>query len=209
MNKRTFKSIQTPSLKEFDGILREYLRIHQQLGKTWKWKDAGWWDNERSNLSLLAGAVWKVGGIAFEEYSNEKSKVYKSQRKEFYTGRNDLYIMVNGKHFIAEAKRIYSPGVPRGYHNADRINDVLNRVVEEVNMNTAHGSKRLAIVFAVPGFSKAKQGRLDELINEWIVEVSRVKYSAAAWFFPIEARTAFVSKQTFFPGFAVFIRKAR
>lgn len=70
-----------------------------------QWKDVPdvpWWYNVRASVGLLAAAVWKTGGYAFEEYSTKKkSKV----------GRVDLEFGTGNEAFIVEAKQCWLKGM--------------------------------------------------------------------------------------------------
>ena len=66
----------TKKLLSLHAVLREWVRLNRLLGRQWSNSigDLPWWYNERALLSLFAGAVWRTGGYAFEEFSDLKHK---------------------------------------------------------------------------------------------------------------------------------------
>lgn len=64
-----------------------------------KTTDLAWWYTERPNISILAGAVWRAGGLAFEEFVGKKDR-----GKGKYSGRFDALFSLEDRTFVAEAK---------------------------------------------------------------------------------------------------------
>src|SRR5262245_34034370 len=56
------------ALRSFEDLLWEWTSVIERVVRVWYQDDVPWWYNERASLSLFAGAIWKVGGIAFEEF---------------------------------------------------------------------------------------------------------------------------------------------
>tara|TARA_R110002073_G_scaffold293075_4_gene458588 strand:+ start:4999 stop:5634 length:636 start_codon:yes stop_codon:yes gene_type:complete len=87
--------IYTEQLNFLEPILNEWVRVNrdirEQTGTNLNWF------NERANLSALAGAVWRCGGVAVEEYSSPKGE-------EGSMGRIDLFFKFNNKAVICESK---------------------------------------------------------------------------------------------------------
>lgn len=54
-----------PILEQWISINKEYIEQHKS-------EDCLHWHNERANIGAFAGAVWKSGGYALEEYSAKK-----------------------------------------------------------------------------------------------------------------------------------------
>lgn len=80
-------------------ILEQWICIHAEYVKQYKFEDCLYWYNERANVSAFAGAVWKSGGFALEEYSSQKGT-----EENRANGRVDLYFSKKGDEAIAEAK---------------------------------------------------------------------------------------------------------
>ena len=199
---KTIKSVEIRSLPELRRILTKFLLLNVRIAKSWEWKDFPWWYNERASLSVLAAAVWKTKGIAFEEFSSPKKK-----RKVKYSGRNDLYILTGKKEFTVEAKNLFVAAFSRNGSRA-RIVQKLKQAVKDVKRSKPYGTKRLAILFVVPKFDWSKRDVVSILIERWIDEIRKIPYAAAAWIFPKECRTKAKWKKTrLFPGVVVLVRK--
>src|SRR5438445_755881 len=104
-----------------NGVLENWILTNTHVANEWSGIDAPWWYNERASLSVLAGAIWRAGGIAFEEYSEEKMYVHRHETgHKSYLGRCDLFFEIGSKEFIAEAKW--------GYSGATNDSDVTSRI---------------------------------------------------------------------------------
>lgn len=65
-------------------------------------KEAGWAYRERPNVGFLASAIWGVGGVALEEYEDNKKDP--SDKRFYYTGRGDLWAKLGKRGYKLEAK---------------------------------------------------------------------------------------------------------
>lgn len=78
-------------------VLEKWISVNRELAVHWASAgDAPWWYNERALISVFAGAVWRTGGHAFEEYSTEK----RGDRRESW-GRVDLEFAAGRQEFRA------------------------------------------------------------------------------------------------------------
>ena len=93
-HKKEFRKLR-PVFEEWLKLNRDYIELTDS-------NDNLYWYNERSNISAIAGAVWRRGGFAQEEFSSEKGS--KSVRK---MGRVDLYFHFQGLDVICEAKHLF------------------------------------------------------------------------------------------------------
>ncbi len=93
-HKKEFKTIR-PIFEEWLKLNRDYIELAEQ-------QDNLYWYNERATISSLAGAVWRCGGFAQEEYSAIKGKGNKAR-----TGRVDLYFHFNNTDVVCEAKQLF------------------------------------------------------------------------------------------------------
>jgi len=80
-------------------ILKKWISINKEYIEQYESKDCLHWYNERANISAFAGAVWKSGGFALEEYSTKKGA-----GENIANGRVDLYFSNDTDQAIAEAK---------------------------------------------------------------------------------------------------------
>lgn len=78
-------------------ILEQWVKINRDYIEQSENSENYYWYNERANISALAGAVWRCGGFASEEYSAPKGADNKM-------GRVDLHFVFAQKEIICEAK---------------------------------------------------------------------------------------------------------
>ncbi len=135
--------------------------------------------NERALLSVFAGAVWRTGGHAFEEFSETKLK---GMTKKESSGRIDLWFETSGGEFRAEVKDAEIP-ITRKSQQLRSLRALMKRAIKDARCNPADGgdSRRLAISFAVPYLlakqaAKAQQAQIDWFypsLNTLITTLSR------------------------------------
>ena len=100
-NKRQFGHWAT-TLEEWHLAIERYCRITEGA-------DNPYWYNERANIGILAGAAWRSGKIALEEFQMQKivftenGTLEESPKKE-KSGRCDLWISDGNKSEFIEAK---------------------------------------------------------------------------------------------------------
>ncbi|MBT9184391.1 hypothetical protein ILP31_09890 [Pectobacterium punjabense] len=93
-----------------EPLLNKWISANQRYVELLNRKDCCWWYNERTNVSVLAGAAWSLGWTAIEEYpSDKKIKGYTGENPDSNTrkGRVDLYIKNELKSIALEAKQIW------------------------------------------------------------------------------------------------------
>lgn len=83
-------------------ILQTWLRVNRDYIEEHQMEDALYWYNERANVGALAGAIWRSGGYALEEFSAVKGKESQENNK-----RVDLYFRYGSKNVICEAKQYW------------------------------------------------------------------------------------------------------
>lgn len=98
-SQHTHIQINDTKTKWIEPILDQWVRLHEEYINENKSTDCLYWYNERANVSAFAGAVWKSGGFALEEYSS-----LKGSEEDRANGRVDLYFSKNNHKAIAEAK---------------------------------------------------------------------------------------------------------
>jgi len=90
--------IRNQELKPLERVFHKLIDLTEEFCRNVK-NDAPYWYNERANVSFLAGAIWRCGGMCLEEYASDKT-----WEKEKYPGRTDIWFYLDGKEYIAEAK---------------------------------------------------------------------------------------------------------
>jgi len=91
--------IRDSKLKWLTPIFENWIQVNLDYIEYQKYDDALYWYNERANISALAGAIWRSGGLAIEEYS-----AMKGDAKNRINGRIDLYFSLKEKAALVEAK---------------------------------------------------------------------------------------------------------
>lgn len=199
----TIKGIQGQSLGILRPVLNEWIETNLRFVREWEDIDIPWWYNERASLSVLAGAVWTVGGLAFEEYSADKRTG--QEGRPTYQGRNDLYLSVRKQHFIAEAKYIWSGAARVGPATTTHIQQKLKQACADIRKCRLRGHRRLGVLFAVPYIAMPHKERVKECVDEWVAATKRVDCSCCAWVFPKESRN--FGQKFICPGAAVLIQE--
>jgi hypothetical protein len=192
-----------------DRVLKKWISVNREITGLWRPdKDVPWWDNERASLSIFAGAVWRAGGVCFEEYCDEKRGLSRRTGRLMrpYAGRVDLYFEFEGRRFIAEAKRMWSGFSSPGAKPMVRADKKLDKARADIRkVKPRRGQRRLAILFAIPYFRVRVKNSLDERVEKWIAELEKLKCSARAWVFPSEARNIKAPDGFYHPGAAILI----
>jgi hypothetical protein len=162
-------------------ILKEWIATNAELGREWAaTNDAPWWYNERASVSVLAGAIWRKGEAAFEEYSELKRGAAR-----LASGRFDLWFSCGRRDFWAEAK-FCQVGFTAPRNQSRWLQWWMERAIADARRCPPDGStRRLAIVFAAPYIRPRKSQEIAERAS-WLVQETRrlVQHDAMAWVFP-------------------------
>ena len=135
-----------PIRKVFDS----WININIEYSERYQYTDCLFWYNERSNVGALAGAIWRIGGVALEEYSSEK-QVNTDDR--VYQGRRDLYFEYNSNRYLCEAKIKWLKCSKNDTKSLSEINYELAKARTDTENSLRGGTGAeagLAIVFVVP-----------------------------------------------------------
>lgn len=196
-------------LEEWVLAVDRYCRITQD--------DTPYWYNERANVGILAGAAWRCGWIALEEFQSYKMDMSQSQSDENinsenpqrWLGRADLYLGSDNHHENIEAK--FKWVCLTSDKKIQIIEDCLDRACKDALNAKGDGiSDDVGMCFIPFYIKEAKADMIDEKIDKLIEELSGVKADAYAWNFPQTIRSLphEVSKNIR-PGIAVFAKKIR
>ncbi len=197
----TIKGVDCRSLGFLKGVLRQWVATNIRFVREWNHNDdLPWWYNERASLSVLAGAVWQKGGLAFEEFMTDKRK----KRRSTYSGRCDLYLKIRQHEFIAEAKQCWSVAAQITDKTTACIEQRLRDACMDIRKCPAYGQRKLGVLFA--GIAKSEKTGVDQYVEQWVAALKRVDYSCCAWVFPQRSRGASFNS-VFYPGLALLIRE--
>lgn len=84
-------------LDHWQGCMNQYLDDMEG-------DDLPQWYNERTHVGFLAAAVWKMDGVALEEYSTSRQQRNTSGPADSTPGRCDLYLNVKNLDCVVESK---------------------------------------------------------------------------------------------------------
>lgn len=146
--------------------------------------DAFWWYRERTWIGFLAAAVWRLGGVALEEYACKKSG------GKLGKGRVDLYFNLEHEGFIAEAKHVWMGRTQRKDGLVEFCKKGLQRSEKDV-LNVPGSERLLAVLFISPTVAaddSTKNDSLSALIENLKKSRSDINFHAMAWVFPDWAR---------------------
>jgi hypothetical protein len=199
------------STRCLEPIFKEWTNCIAEIAHNWKSRrDAPWWYNERASLSVFAGAVWRAGGVCFEEYCDEKRTRKTHCFGKCYPGRVDLGFSRNGSDFIAEAKATWHCfGRTEREGAGDRVRHNLESACDDVRLTRPSGRRRFGIVFARPVFKKRFKAQIDGNLGRWVEMLAGFETNAYAWAFPSCARYLYSEDGYYCPGEALLIREVR
>lgn len=187
-------------------ILGEWIALNNRLGRQWRrFGDLPWWHIERALVSLLAGAIWKSGGDAFEEYSEDKrgSRIRTS-------GRIDLWFSYRKEEFKAEAKQCWlrSHRPIEAFRHAQRF---IKKAKHDAGKLNPDGMRRLAIVFGAVMFPKSRRDERAVHIKSAVAlaKNKKLRADAVAWVFPKLNHELVSSDNYVLPGIIIWIKEVQ
>lgn len=187
-------------------VLQEWIAINDQLGEEWReFGGAPWWYNERALVSLFAGAIWRKGGKALEEYSEHKRG---KQRKA--SGRIDLWFAFRNLEYMAEAKQCWLRTLTHSRALQKAI-DSMSLAKDDVGSLNPDRMRRLALVFGAPMIPKRYLHDLPAQIEkmEAVAQDKSIGADAVAWIFPTLAKPPISSDGYICPGIILWIKEVR
>lgn len=157
-------------------VIEQWLRINREFIEEGEYEDAMYIYNERSTISSLAGAVWRCGGYAQEEYSASKG-----EGEEKTNGRIDLFFNFSHKNIIVEAKKLWIYLYENNKKNIkNHIQNSLDEATLDIQKTIAanhYGDFNMAVTFVVPYWSKeTNQENNLKLIKKIVKEIDSSMY---------------------------------
>ena len=190
-------------LRGLRPILNKWVVLNRRLGCQWSiYNDAPWWHIERALVSVFAGAVWRCGGDAFEEYAENK----RGDRRRA-SGRIDLWFLYRGQEFKAEAKQCWVRSDTK-LGSLAQVERSMKRARRDAGNCAPDGIRRLAIVFGVALVLKRLRQKLPAQTDS-LVELAKHKSidaDAVAWVFPKLKRPLVSSDGFILPGIIVWLK---
>lgn len=193
------------SLPHWHELLEEWCMVHERYCRLAE-NDAIFWHPERSNLAALAGAAWRCGWAALEEFPHDKM----ANRSKF-SGRADLYLMSPGPEYFVEAKLVWCQDRNKPRHGRVLLNgiNIACKDARALRLGNGTGINRISVVFAVASLSKTEQRDLPGVFATLFETVHGLGLDAAAWCFPRIAKPLECEgEERVFPGVFLLAKKA-
>lgn len=205
------------ALKGLRPLLEGWIKAVDDYCRAVRFCDNPWWFNERANLSVLAGAAWRLPGwLALEEFATIKRGVVPGKTLEtgkVSRGRCDLHVSNGLTQYGFEAKQLWqSAGTRAGASQLPRAARAASDAAG--NLMAFQADKRVAAVFIVPWLplSEVSTGRVRgkwrpdpaatyERIQTWYRTLPLEKFDAhAAYFSPRSTDFVNHTYERIFPG---------
>lgn len=184
-------------------LLEAWIAAQRAYIKKMDQDDCPWWYNEVAVTGFLAGAAWRLNGIALQEYRTSKGRL----KKDRWMGRCDLYTYVGKDAFIFEAKH-YRTNIGRSIDNSlKHIRTRMDQAASDAKHHSSTDGTRLGICFIAPFFPAERLLEADKIIADWRDHVLTIKHSAVAWYFPKAVEGWRHGGSFVFPGMVALLRR--
>lgn len=195
-----FSKRASKQLKSLKPVFEKLKEVHERYIKAEPRTETSFWHTERPQVGLLAGAAWRAGATALEEYGCDRAN---------HRGRRDLYIRTGEKtNFECEAKYLFAD-LPISSSVKQDFQRLLNNAVRQA-ASYGDAKHRLALCFVAPRIKKdvtqsEVNARCDELIRELNPGDRGSDCDALVW---IHGKARH-DKKYFYPGIVLVVREAR
>jgi hypothetical protein len=191
-------------LSEWEGIIEEWFLLIDRFCRITK-GDAPYWYTERANIGLLAGACWRAGFIALEEFQYEKG--YPNKPK--WNGRVDLWCENEKTSTLVEAKMKVISLNSKGVSNT--LESILDIACKDAKKSKGGQGDLTALgMIFVPVYIPVKhKNGVDQKISAMVKEIKQeFKGDMIFWHFPSVSRELIgKSEKSYWPGLFVIARK--
>ncbi|PQJ67143.1 hypothetical protein [Photobacterium angustum] len=168
--------IRDESLLSYRSLLLSWIECIQDYISVWDGDDLPYWYNERANVGILAGAAWRSGMIALEEFQTIKV----ADDGEDSKGRNDLYLADKSIGAFIEAK-VSFPNILNKKQYTNLVKSQLFGALSDVRKIKDEGEK-IGVVFVAP-YSQSDRAN-DEDVSKFIEALPSFNVGAIAWCCP-------------------------
>lgn len=219
-----------PLLVQWTQLIQEYCEANHRT-------DNPWWYGERANLSVLAGAAWRLqkGWHALEEYPAEKRRTnggkvivepvvpedgVEKTKKKSPRGRCDLYVSHRSTGFAIEAKQAWQNLSSAA--RKDRFAAAMTLARRDAgNLHADEADHRIGAVFVVPfiplqllrgpnGKAPVDTRMAADMVSAWIKDSEVSDHSAYAYVYT-RASEDYTNekKDRLFPGVILVLSRCR
>jgi len=160
-------------------------------------EDAPYYYTERANTGVLAGAAWRAGWIALQEFG--------ARKRAKSIGYSDLWICSSSQEMdeYIEVKQEWS---------LTRANDGLTLAVKDARKILVNKeSMRIGLLYISLAIYEKYESEIDNKIKEAISSIKQIKCDAIAWSFPAISRMyrgSGRSKHYIYPGIFLLAKVA-
>jgi len=184
-------------LKHWEPLLEEWLLCIERYCRVAKGEDAPFVYTERANIGLLAGAAWRCGRVALEEFQYEKG--YRNKKK--WNGRADLYLASEDTDEMIEGKFAWL-SLSSTSSAQKRIKSTLSIAMRDAKKTKGghEGTTCLGVAFLPTWIPAKNRDKLEDKIHATIALLPTLGCHAVAWCFPKEYRHVENSKRNYTPG---------
>ena len=212
MDYTQLRGIRLSKLRALRPILERWLYLNASIGSHWAryYDDCPWWYNERATLSFLAGAVWRAGGWAFEEFTAGKQAATTRSKPSVRTGRCDINFGVGDSEYVGEAKQCW-PLLGTSANPSREVVSSLEAAERDARQLTEMGLPCLGIAFASPRLHVKKRAQIRHELATFARSVGLIRDATIAWVFPLAAHDLMpenLNKQYIYPGVMIVVRRA-
>ena len=186
--------IRSKDLSHWAVILEEWLLIIERFSRIRKGGDSPYGYGERPNVGLLAGAAWRSGCIALNEFAHQKNS-----EGALSKGRADLVIESPTGSDVIEAKFEW---VELGTNFASKTGQLLNRAGKDAkrSFDSAIHTRALGVAFSA-GFILGNQAEnMRQRIIESVEGYLKIDSAFIAYCFPEPERRVRTPEGNFTPG---------
>lgn len=182
--------------KVLKALLQKWITVLKIFIKETNGEMPPWFYIERADVSFLAAAVWKSGGVAIEELPIPKEKQNKNTRNQY--GRGDLFFLLKGRKYYCEAKSFRYPRTQHALeHCSAEIQEFLLQSTNDLS-KVKIPCKKLALFFQVPQFKEDQK----HFIERWKNEARTYKGTGVAYYFPSKVKS---ENGIIFPGIILYV----
>lgn len=185
MQKRKLQSTRNSNIK---SIIKRWTNLIDAFTKELApYGDAPFWYNERTNLGILAGAVWQNGGYVLEEIS-----IQNDFRDKKTTGRADCCFRWMGQNYIIESKQYWPPFSIKNFKLTENLNRKFDDIDKQIHKYAAPDEQLWGMIFVVPSLPKKQKNYVGEYIRNFTKSLINYKKLnrdiSLAYVFPQSAR---------------------
>jgi hypothetical protein len=197
-------------LKHWSSLLDEWSANIERYMK-FTGGDVPYWYKERANVSILAGAAWRSGFIALQEFEAEKQTPEgksTDQTADTWKGRCDLYIgSATNQHDLVEAKYKWLSLNSNSF--VERANKLVDKALADAQDSKCGSDISSVGVAFIPVYAHSKHTEtIDALIQKNLEQVATIDLDAYAWCFPPSMRQHILDDDYINPGILLLAKIA-